>query len=45
MIKITDLKQRLDAHEDLLLLDVRTAEDYVGEQGHAATTGKTGATY
>ncbi len=29
-------KQRLDAHEDLLVLDVRTAADYVGEQGHIA---------
>ena len=36
MIDITELKQRLDANEDLLLLDVRTAEDYVGEQGHVA---------
>jgi len=29
-----ELKQRLDAEEDLLLLDVRTPEDYTGEQGH-----------
>ncbi|VAX11688.1 DedA family protein, putative [hydrothermal vent metagenome] len=36
MIMITELKQRLDAGEDILLLDVRTAEDYVGEQGHIA---------
>ncbi len=36
MINITDLKQRLDANEDLLLLDVRTAEDYEGEQNHIA---------
>jgi len=36
MVEITDLKQRLDANEDVLLLDVRTAADYVGEQGHIA---------
>jgi len=36
MVDITELKQRLDNNEDLLLLDVRTAEDYVGEQGHVA---------
>jgi len=36
MVDITYLKQRLDNNEDLLLLDVRTAEDYVGEQGHVA---------
>lgn len=34
MVTIDELKQRLDADEDILLLDVRTAEDYVGEQGH-----------
>ncbi len=36
MLSITNLKQRMDAGEDLLLLDVRTAEDYNGEQGHIA---------
>jgi len=36
MVDITDLKQRLDSAEDFLLLDVRTANDYVGEQGHIA---------
>jgi len=36
MVNITDLKQRLDSAEDFLLLDVRTADDYVGEQGHIA---------
>jgi len=36
MLSITDLKQRIDAGEDILLLDVRTAEDYDGEQGHIA---------
>ena len=34
MISINELKNKLDENEDLLLLDVRTAEDYVGEQGH-----------
>ncbi len=36
MLPITELKRRLDAGEDLLVLDVRTAEDFVGEQGHIA---------
>ncbi len=36
MLSISNLKQRMDAGEDLLLLDVRTAEDYNGEQGHIA---------
>ena len=36
MLSITKLKQRIDAGEDILLLDVRTAEDYAGEQGHIA---------
>jgi len=36
MVNITDLKQRLDSAEDFLLLDVRTADDYIGEQGHIA---------
>ncbi len=34
MIPVSELKQRLDNSEDLLLLDVRTEEDYYGEQGH-----------
>lgn len=34
MLAVTDLKQKLDGHEDVLVLDVRTAEDFVGEQGH-----------
>jgi len=34
MISINELKNKLDEREELLLLDVRTAEDYVGEQGH-----------
>ena len=33
-VSIEELKQRLDAGEDLLVLDVRSAEDFVGEQGH-----------
>ena len=34
MLSVVSLKQRLDEGEDILLLDVRTAEDYDGEQGH-----------
>ena len=34
MIEVQDLKRRLDAGEDLLLMDVRTAADFVGDQGH-----------
>ncbi len=34
MMGIETLKERLDQEEDLLLLDVRTAADFVGEQGH-----------
>lgn len=34
MMEVSALKHKLDAGEDVLLLDVRTAEDYVGEQGH-----------
>ena len=36
MLNIANLKQRIDQGEDILLLDVRTAEDYNGEQGHIA---------
>lgn len=36
MLAIETLKQRLDAGEDLLVLDVRSAADFVGEQGHLA---------
>jgi uncharacterized membrane protein YdjX (TVP38/TMEM64 family) len=39
MLPITELKRRLDGGEDLLLLDVRTAADFVGEQGHIAGGG------
>jgi len=34
VVEIPQLKQRLDVGEDVLVLDVRTAEDFVGEQGH-----------
>ena len=35
-IGVTEPKRRLDAHDDLPLIDVRSAEDSVGEQGHIA---------
>lgn len=34
MMEVENVKQKLDTGEDVLLLDVRSAEDYVGEQGH-----------
>ncbi|HEB82253.1 MAG TPA: sulfurtransferase [Gammaproteobacteria bacterium] len=33
-LSVEDIKHRLDAGEDFLLLDVRTEEDFHGEQGH-----------
>lgn len=36
MVDTGTLKQRLEAGEDFLLLDVRTSDDYFGEQGHIA---------
>jgi len=36
MLDIVELKQRLDNNEDILVLDVRSADDFVGEQGHIA---------
>ncbi|MGD2119680.1 MAG: VTT domain-containing protein [Chromatiales bacterium] len=36
MLEITELKQRLDTGDELLILDVRTSDDFVGEQGHIA---------
>jgi uncharacterized membrane protein YdjX (TVP38/TMEM64 family)/rhodanese-related sulfurtransferase len=36
MLGVEELKGRLDEQENLLLLDVRTAADFVGEQGHIA---------
>jgi len=38
MLNVTNLKQRIDEGEDILLLDVRTVEDYDGEQGHIASS-------
>ena len=35
-IDVAELRRRLDAREDLLLLDVRTAADFGDEQGHLA---------
>ncbi len=35
-IDIVTLKQRIDAGEDLLILDVRSSEDYASEPGHIA---------
>lgn len=34
MMEVQNLKQKMDAGEDVLLLDVRNAADYAGEQGH-----------
>jgi len=34
MLDIETLKAQLDNKQDLLLLDVRSAADYIGEQGH-----------
>ena len=34
MLGVVQLKEKLDQQQDVLVLDVRTAEDYVGEQGH-----------
>jgi len=34
MMDVEVLKQKLDSGADVLLLDVRSEEDYVGEQGH-----------
>jgi rhodanese-related sulfurtransferase len=36
MLGVEELKRRIDAHQDLLVLDVRTTADFVGEQGHIA---------
>ena len=36
MLSVEDLKQHLDKGEDVLVLDVRIAADYVDEQGHIA---------
>ncbi len=34
MLEVEELKRRLDAGEDLLVMDVRTAADFTGEQSH-----------
>lgn len=34
MMDVDVLNQKMDAGEDILLLDVRTSKDYLGEQGH-----------
>jgi len=36
MLEVDEFKRRLDAQEDLLVMDVRTVADFVGEQGHLA---------
>jgi uncharacterized membrane protein YdjX (TVP38/TMEM64 family)/rhodanese-related sulfurtransferase len=36
MIEITELKSRLEQQGDLVVIDVRSPEEYVGEQGHVA---------
>lgn len=35
-LTVPELKQRLENGDDILILDVRTAADFVGEQGHIA---------
>lgn len=34
MLTVAELRRRLEAGEDVLVLDVRSAEDFCGEQGH-----------
>ena len=36
MMDVQTLRQKIDSNEDVLVLDVRTAEDFIGEQGHIA---------
>ena len=36
MLGVEELKRKLDAREDLLVLDVRGTQDFSGEQGHIA---------
>jgi len=38
MMDVETLNNTLDTGEDTLLLDVRTADDYVGEQGHVKSS-------
>lgn len=37
LLSIPELKQRLESGEDILVLDVRSEQDFAGEQGHIAT--------
>lgn len=34
MLNVAELKQRLDKGEDILVIDVRSSEEYVGDLGH-----------
>ncbi|MDT8405098.1 VTT domain-containing protein [Sulfuriflexus sp.] len=34
MMTVESLKQRLDDHADILVLDVRSTDEFIGEQGH-----------
>ena len=36
MLSIPELKQRIDSGADMLVLDVRNAPEFIGEQGHIA---------
>jgi len=36
MLEVEELKRRLDTGNGILVLDVRTAADFTGEQGHLA---------
>ena len=36
MLNVVELKQKIEQAEDILVLDVRTPEDFTGEQGHIA---------
>ena len=38
MMDVMQLKEKLDQQQDVLVLDVRTTEDYIGEQGHIANS-------
>ena len=38
LMGVVQLKEKLEQQEDVLVLDVRTAEDYLGEQGHIANS-------
>jgi uncharacterized membrane protein YdjX (TVP38/TMEM64 family)/rhodanese-related sulfurtransferase len=38
MMGVVQLKHKLDQQQDVLVLDVRTGKDYLGEQGHIANS-------